>query len=375
MINKTIGIICNIDSPFIIEDLDIKGLGGAETWIIQISLQLAINDYHVIIFNQNKFTMQYDIGNGIEIYPIEHLDRICQYQYFEHIIINRYINNDILDILKRNNNCNNLYFILHDIHLWKNNLFYLGNIDSVLSNNDIKNDYWLNSHLRKIFFMSKWHIDFNKPLCNYDDNLLEVIGNGINISNNIDFDNRDNNILWSSCKERGLDLFITKIMPRIKEKIPDFKLYISSYNNEAGDNSIYQDDIIYLGSLPKEKLYEEMRKHKVSFLPMEHWETFCITSIENISNGVIFLAPYKFGLQTIFKYFESIMLKEGDYNNEEYCNYIANEIVDKINNYKQYIPLQKILYSYIKDNYSWENIFNKLYNIIKTYETNNSYYM
>lgn len=375
MINKTVGFICNLDKPFNINDIYEKGLGGSETWIINIILQFANSGYHIIVFNQNDYTMYYEIGAGIEIFPLYHFNRICTYQYFEHLFFNRNIIDEYLNIIKENNNCNNIYAIVHDMRLWKNNLFFYNDINSVLSNDDINNDEYLKNHLRKIFFMSEWHKNINIEMCNYTEEIVSIIGNGINIQENINYENRDNNMLWSSCKERGLDIFINKIMPRIKQKISDFKLYVSLYNSDMDINSVNRDDIIYLGSLPKEKLYEEMRKHKVSFLPMEHWETFCITSIENIANGIIFLSPFKFGLQTIFKYFESIMLKDGDFNDEEYCDYVANEIVDKINNYNKYINIQKILYSYIKDNYSWKNIFNKLHNIIKYYETNNSYYM
>ena len=376
MLNKTVCIVCPLDSPFNIDDLYNKGLGGAETWVIQMSLQFAANGYHVIIFNVNNYNLCYEYGAGIDILPLYLMDVVCSYQYFEHLFINRYIEKNVIEKLQKYNNCNNLYFILHDINLWKQQPFVINIKSQVFTQEDIDNNDWVKSHLRKIFFMSKWHIDNSQQFCNYDNSLLEIIGNGINIPDEIDYTlDRDNNMLWSSCIERGLDIFIDKILPRIKEKIPDFKLYVSTYSSDTEIKPEYQDNLIFLGSLSKEKLYEEMKKHKVSFLPLVHWETFCITSIENIANGVIFLAPFKFGLRTIFKYFEPIMLKDGNFNDEEYCDYIANEIIDKINNYEQYINLQKILYSYIKDNYSWESIYNKLSNIIKPYETNNSYYM
>ena len=375
MINKTVGFICSLDTPTHIEDLNTKGLGGAETWILQMAIQFASHGYHVIIFNNNNYSLLYDIGGNIDILPMTTLDRICSYQYFEHMFVTRFFNNDIIHKLEEYNNCNNVYGIVHDIHLWNQTPFILHNKDSILTQEKINNNKWLKSHLRKIFFMSQWHIDTNKDVCKYDDSLVEIIGNGINIPNDITFEDRDNNMLWSSCVERGLNLFMDKIFPKVKEKLPEFKVYVASYNKDPELKSEYQDNIEYIGSLSKEQLYSEMRKHKVSFLPLVHWETFCITSIENIANGVIFLSPFKFGLQTIFKYFEPIMLKDGDFNDNEYCNYIANEIVDRINNYNQYINLQKILYSYIKENYSWENIYNKLHNIIKSYETNNSYYM
>ena len=375
MINKTVGFICPVDKEFDINDIYSKGLGGSESWIINMAMQFSDNGYHVIIFNNNEFSMNYEENSGIEILPLWYLNKVSKYQYFEHLFFNRLITIDTINILKENNNCKNIYCIVHDIHLWKNNIFFINDPNSTLNNDDIIENKYLQEHLRKIFFMSDWHVSINKQLCKYDDSLIDIIGNGINIPDSIDFNNRDNNILWSSCKERGLQLFIDKILPRIVKKIPDFKLYISSYSALPDVKSDYQDHIKILGLLNKTDLYNEMKKHKVSFLPLQHWETFCITSIENVVNGVIFISPYKFGLKTIFKYFEPLFIKDGNYDDDNYCDYVVNEIIYKINNYDQYINIQKILYSYIKDNYSCQKIFNNLLDKIKVYETSNSYYL
>ena len=374
MINKTVCFICNLDNPFDINDIYYKGLGGSETWVINMVMKLS-EYYHIILFNQNNYTVTYsDFNKGIDIYPLDYLDRVCSYHYFEHVFFNRNIIDDYLNIFKKYDNCNNIHCIVHDLRLWKTYVFYINDINCILTNDDINNDEYLKSHLKKIFFMSDWHYDDNK-IYNYDDELISIIGNGIDIPENISFINKDNSMLWSSCRERGLDLFINKIMPKIINKIPDFKLNIAIYNNQQDLNELNSEHIQFLGSLSKQELYNEMQKHKVSFLPLNHWETFCISALEHIINGTIFLSPFKYGLQTTFKYFKDIMLKDGNYEDNEYCEYVANEIIDKINNYNKYINIQKILYLYIKDNYSWESISHKFYNTIKLYEKDNSYYM
>ena len=367
-----IAFICEIDNPFDINSLEYSGLGGSETWILNMAFNLCQMDYHVIIFNQNNYTC-YNL-NGIEILPISELELISTYITFEHVFINRYFDPNIINIFKENNNCNNLYFVLHDIRLWKANGEYIFNdLNNCLKYEDIENDLWLKSHIKKIFMMSKWHRDFNND-CEYPEKLVEIIGNGINIPTLDNSIKRDNNIFWSSCLERGFDdILINKIMPLVHQKNPNIKLYVSSYNplpEAKYDNLEY---VIPLGSLTKEQLYKEMQKHMISFLPLTHWETFCITSIEAISNNMELVCPFKYGLQTIFEYFEDLFIQDGDYENQEYCEYVANEIVNKIDNYysKDSIIRRNILYKYVIDNYSWEHISKKLYNIISKYEKSN----
>ena len=374
MINKTVGFICEVDNPFNIADLSEKGLGGAETWIINMALKCSEN-YHVIIFNQNNYSMNYNIGLGIDIYPLEYISTITSYQYFEHLFINRRIDFNIIELFKMYDSCNNIYGVAHDKHFWKGPLYILDNPEFIFTNNDLNNDEYLKNHFRKIFYMSDWHVNVNKDLCKFDDSMYEIIGNGINIPENISYENRDNNILWSSCPERGLDIVINQILPKLIKKIPDIKLYISTYSSAPDIPKDMQEHVEFLGSLSKNDLYKEMQKHKVSFLPLTHWETFCITSIENIANGAIFLSPLKFGLKTIFKYFEPLFLQDGDYNDEQYCDYVVNNIEYVINNYNKCINMQKVMRAYIVDNYSKDNIYNKLHNIIKVYEKDNSYYM
>ena len=49
--------------------------------------------------------------------------------------------------------------------------------------------------------------------------------------------------------------------------------------------------------------------------------------------------------------------------------YVANDIIDKIKNYNKYAQLRSILYEYVKDNYSWNSIANKINNVLISYES------
>lgn len=370
MYKKVVVFVCEIDHPFETNSLQ-SGLGGAETWILNMAFRFMDQNYHVLIFNQNDYS--YYQLNGLEIYPISNLEEISSYVYFEHVFISRYYNPKILEIFKKNHNVHNIYYVVHDIRLWKNLSNNIDDLNSSLLFSDFKDDEWISKHLHKIFYMSDWHVQTNQ-FCGFPENLIDVIGNGINLPTIDPMINRDDNILWSSCIERGLDnILIDKIMPRIHKKLPNIKIYLASYNPLPESKYDSLGYIISLGSLSKDQLYQEMQKHKISFLPLSLWETFCITSIESVSNGMEFISPFKYGLTTTFKYFKEWFLKDGDFNNPEYCQYVADYIIDKIEKYNspESNTKRNILREYIKDNYSWEKIFDKLYNTIKVYETSN----
>lgn len=370
MVKKTIGILCLNCQPFDYNSLN-NGLGGTETWILYISEYLQKIGYQVMIFNDNNYT--FINSNQVQFYPISWFDNLSTYHYFEHIFILREYNYHYLNMIKENQCTNNIYFILHDIRLWLQNIpRYIDNDENFFNYDRDINDPWLKEHIKKFFFMSNWHLNENKKYFPIDK--CEIIGNGIVFENYDENLERDNSILFSSCFNRGLDILVEKIAPKVRKVIPDFNIYVASYDNNLDNKYNELEYVINLGSLGKSDLYNEIRKHKVWFLPLTHWETFCITILENIANDVNIICPYKYGIQDIMKYFNILCIEDGNYDDDQYCELVSNHIIDKINNYDKYKPVRTMLKNYIKDNYTWEKIGSKLYNIIKTYETNNSYY-
>lgn len=369
MLKKVVGFICEIDEPFD-SNIESGSYGGAETWIFKIAEQFAQHGYHVIIFNKINYN---HICNDIEFVQWDFIESRLSHQYFTHIFINRIYNQDIINLIRQCDCCENIYFIAHDMRLWhtKSIFKYIDVKDTFMGLSDIWQDDWHKQHIHNLFVMSDWHKACNLEYFNND--FLQVIGNGVDIKpieNNI----RDNSILWSSCYNRGLNILVERIAPIILQFIPDFKIYTCSYSQELPDNYQNCPYIINLGQLNKQDLYNEMRKHKVTYLPLTHWETFCITVIENILNDVEVVCPFKFGVQTTLKYFNNILIQDGDYNNVEYCNYVAQEIINKMANYDNNSTIRTILKTYIADNYSWSSIYNKLYLYISKYETNNCNY-
>lgn len=371
---KIIAFIClQTILPIHFNSLD-NGLGGSETWLIKMSKELTKAGYHIIIFQSSREIL---LKDNIEIVPLSIMANRLSYQKINHLIFYRICDFEILSLIKEYDCCDNIYMIAHDQCMWKYNntdkgiQFYPQNNNCVVSwYDDINTSNYYKNHIKCLFLMSDWHYSINRHL--YPREFIEIIGNGIDIPNDESEIEKDNSILWSSCYERGIDILVDKIAPLVRKEIPDFQIYTCSYNNNLPEQ--YKNQVIDLGSLNKTDLYNEIKKHKVWFLPLSYWETFCITALENIVNDVEIVIPYDYGLTTTLKYFKDNCIYKGDYNNNEYCQYVADEIIQRIKNYNN--EDRKLIRSFmkniIKDNYSWKTISQKFINILSKYEKNNS---
>ena len=361
MNKKVVCFICKVDAPFNGNSLN-TGLGGSETWTLQMANKFANNGYHVIVFNDIQ---QHMIYGDVEYVPYNMMELRFTYQYFNYIFILRCIDQKMLRMIKDNNENNNIYLVAHDIHFWINedDKRIILNNRSFDFEKDLKDNEWAQKHIKKIFFMSKYHYEQNKSY--YPENICRILGNGIDIENS-EYPNRDNSILWSSCYERGLDTLCEYITPVIIRKIPDFKIYCCSYNGDVPNEYKKYPFVVNLGKLSKSDLYKEMRKHKAWVYPNTFFETFCITAIEQAMCDVELVMPLGHGLSTIFDIFHSNFLYEG-YDFYANSTNVANIVIERIQDY--YNEDRKIIRNsirnYIIKEYSWDSIYNKFIDELK----------
>lgn len=361
MNKKVVCFICAVDSPFNNNSLDV-GVGGSETWTLQMAKNFANHGYHVIVFNNIQ---QHMIYGDIEYIPYYMIENRFSYQYFNYIFVLRAINDNIINMIRKNDENNNIYVIVHDINLWRYNeeTNIIGKDDAFDYERDLKDNDWAKEHIKKIFFMSNYHLEENKS--HFPTNICTVLGNGIDIENSTQ-QIRDNSMLWSSCYERGLDILCEYIAPKIIEKIPDFKIYCCSYNGDVPDEYRKYPFIINLGKLSKSDLYKEMRKHKVWVYPNTFFETFCITAIEQAMCDVDIVMPMGHGLSTIFDIFSDNFFYEG-YDFIKNADNVANTIIERIQNYNNEDRqiIRSSIRNYIIQEYSWNSIFNKFMEQLK----------
>lgn len=347
-------------------DLQNCAAGGSETWIIEITNYLQSLDYcQCIIVQPNECSFYYMQQNGVLYINKECFKNFVKHTKIDECCFVRWIDSNMIDLLSQYYNKLDTYFVVHDIGFFKDG--------EMLKYSDIQNNEFLKNNFKKIICMSEYAIMENHYCTEIPLEYYEYLGNGINTTyidkSKIDNGNKDDDLIWTSRVERGLHILANNIFPLYKKEFPNAKLYVATYMNELPEDLQNNEDIIFLGGLGKEDLYNEMLKHKIFFYPNTFPETFCISILEAILCGNELVMPYRHGPQTTLKIFKDLLQDESlDYDNcttEDY-ELAANLLVKHNKFYYNNTNKKKrqIMRNYINKEYSWEAICNKFINIL-----------
>lgn len=344
--------------------------GGSETWLIQIANEFA-KHAQVDVYCDCE---NYKHNDNLEYINFNNFTKLNK--KYDFVILNRFFfKNGInyITYIKTHHQANHIYVQIHDLSfISENKLLPAGyNIDK----------FGLNYDFVTIVTLNEWHK--NNLISQYNSLIKKpiYIPNGVDLSLFPTMENkqRDNRILWSSSKHRGLDILINDIYPIVKKDIPDFGIDIASYENNIDEYNIDNKDINILGQLTKTQLYDEMQKHKVWFYPCTFAETFCITAIEAIMNGQEIVSPCHHGLSSTLEYTNEIAMKSHFSSISEVYNKAVKEAAKKIINIlkKDNVDDKPLVYERIKDKivneYNWSYSVNKYLTHYKSisYDENN----
>lgn len=282
-----------------INSIDNNALGGSETWLTQISKEFSKN-HRVDVYCE---TAERCNADNLTYIPLK--DTIVNFLElknngfkYDFIILNRLIiryNINFIVLIKQYELTDNVFIQVHDLSIPNDrrddHIYYDQEIhDFLINDNIVKGIITLNEWHKQNFILQYPSIQKDKIFC---------IPNGLDLDlftyqNN----NRDNRILWSSHKDRGLDILINYIYPIVKKEIPDFGIDVAGYG-DLSDINTYDKDVKILGNLSKKDLYKEMSKHKAWFYPGTFPETFCLTMLEQIVNETIPVTPFTYGMKNV----------------------------------------------------------------------------
>lgn len=357
--NNIIGIYDGVDINYDENSLE-DGIGGSESWVVYISEALAkIHNMHIFVYCNCEYHVHKRYHN-IEFRPKKYFFE--SNLKYDALIISRILSDELLNKLKQSECCHNIYLMAHDTILRRNN-FYDNYLESQIKYDQFIHDNFLIKNVKKIFALSKWHKEYLISESHFPANLIELTAHGCN-ENLLNINNeskRDNNIFWTNAIYRNFDLLVNDIAPKIKDNIPDFKIYFSFYGelDENYQDLINNDYVINLGKLGKNDLYNEMIKHKCSFYPTIFAETFCISCMEQALCDVQLVMPLRFGPATIFEPYKYQFMDENIwFDSEEQIN---NTVLQIINANKTYydedkILLRKSIKNYLINKYNWDDI-------------------
>jgi hypothetical protein len=314
-------IICIVTDggwePWTGKDIETKGLGGSETWIIETAKN--ISNCTVVVFCK---TNKSDMYNGVSYNPIELFHEFISKTRVEYCIISRYT--EYIPVAIKGH-AQNIFVVFHDN--LENNLIIP-----------------LHSKIKCLFGLTKWHANniksifpqFNVDYINYGINLL---GTHTKIKNSF---------IYSSFPNRGL-IVLLRMWKKIKEILPDATLNVFCNLDQTWVNSvakeqmeeikqtINQEGIKNHGWVSKNVLSEAWNFSDYWLYPCIFEETFCHTALEAAISKTLVITN---GLAALSETAKNGIIIEGDPLTQEWQNKCLRIIKEK--NYES-----------IEQNYNW----------------------
>jgi FkbM family methyltransferase len=322
------------------KDILTKGVGGSETWAIEMARYIKRNfNYNVIVFC--KCEKQDNFENVIYI-PLNKIYSFLKNNLIHTCIVSRFT--EYLPIAYEGNT-ENVYLILHDI----------GPIGEIIPKN---------KKLKKVICLSEWHASHFQKSYPILSDITDSFHYGVDITKFKKTSNNNNetiNFIYSSFPNRGLSVLL-KMWDKIKQYIPNAILHIFSdvygqwvnqnYPQEMEEIKNYLFDnndekgIIYHGWVSKEKLANAWKNADVWFYPCKFAETFCLTALESAISKTLVITNDLAALQNTVGN-RGVVIK-GDVTSEEWQQNALQEIIHILsqeNDYKKQQLIQK--------NYEW----------------------
>ena len=269
--------------PWTGKDIETKGLGGSETWIIETARYLG-EYFNVVVFcNCEKPEFYNNVGYN----PISLFHEFIATTVVEYCIISRFT--EYLPVALKGH-AKNVGVIFHDIL----------QSETVLP---------INPKLKWVFGLTQWHADQIKQLFPQ----FDVIYQGYGINETPFEIKKPHNFIYSSFPNRGL-LVLLRMWSRIKEVLPDATLNVycnldHEWSNQVAPDqlqeikeTIHQIDVTNFGWVPKPVLMKAWARADYWLYPCIFEETFCLTALEAAISKTKVITNGLAGLQFTAKY-------------------------------------------------------------------------
>ena len=267
-------------APWTGSDILNKGVGGSETYIIEMARYIQKQGFFKVIVFCN--CISHTIFEGVEYIPIVNYPPFIKNVEFHTCVISRFSEYLPAAICGK---AENVYLVLHD-------LTPSGNVIPV------------HDKLKKIFCLSEWHVEYFLNIFPQFKDITMPFYYGIdNTFGKYTFEKYtfedlvENKFIYSSFPNRGL-LQLLQMWPRIVDKFPNATIHIYSdvngkwVNNVAGEMMQQIRDLLdqtennkklnifYYGWVKKAELADAWKTSQYWFYPCTFMETFCLTAVE-----------------------------------------------------------------------------------------------
>ena len=319
------------------KDILTKGLGGSETYIIEMSKYIqSFGHYQVIVFCDCEKT---DVFQNVEYKPFQQYYLFAKTYEIDTCFISRY--SEFLPFTIKSH-VQNINLLVHDLTM-----------TGIIIPMDKK--------LKNVFCLTEWHRKFFLDVCPELKEITRVLSHGIHI----DYDDaHDANkkipykFIYSSMANRGL-LQLLMMWTKIHFIEPRASLHIYTdldgefINNSCPDiikqiryliEDLKRANVHYHGFVDKKTLHSSWKTADVWFYPCVFKETFCLTALEAAASKTLAITTDLAGLnETVGR--RGILLN-GQPNTTEWFDY-AIETVFRI------LKEEKNKKQLVESNFKW----------------------
>ena len=244
-------------------------LGGSETAVIQIAQALFSLGHQVRVYNNCPAPGDY---GGVRYFDKSTLIEHAALVIFDILIVSRYYNFFMVPVQARLK------------VLWNHDtLDTIGEFPQYLDRFDL------------MFNLSRYHLD------NYAAKVPASVKKAVITRNGLDFDlidrasagvDKDDSVIYVSRPERGLEVLLAHIWPRIREMLPHLTLNVCGYDpgqvlphvaeahRRIGELMRTTPEVVNLGPLKKDEYYRRLARARALLYPCTFPEISCIAVLE-----------------------------------------------------------------------------------------------
>jgi len=331
-----------------------KAIGGSETACIQLAETLARQGHRPIVFcNTDGPTMR----DGVTYMSIGWVQQkngsMFPKGFFDYV---RSTPHDVLVVMR-------LPGILQWEFKSKVNLLWQHDLATKTGPSNFHMTCW---NIDRILLPSAFMKAQYQEVHSGPDALYHLTRNGIDLKmiDSVPDQERDRfKIMFTSRPERGLDIMLREVFPRILKREPKATLYISRYDDVA-TLPLYQecarmaqqfgDRVVNLGNLGKADLYGHYKQARVYAYSSVFEEISCISYAEFSACGGVFVGPWKAALPETAGGTGILIRDDGSIGRSgdpldkglgpvsaKFCDRMADEVVDLIHNDERWEALSK----------------------------------
>ena len=280
-----------------------KSLGGSETAAIQLAEALARMGHHLTLFCN---TEREHMANKVYYTPIGWVQNRINGAMFAKGYFD-FMRSVPMDVLIAQRLPGFLGFEFNT----KVNILWQHDLATRTGPSNFHNVLW---NIDKIAVPSDFMRKQYQKIHGGPDHLYQVLRNGIDlelidatakseVGGEIERDRF--RLTYTSRPERGLDILLREVFPRILAKEPRAQLFLSRYEDPTllplyqqleGEMKRFGDRIVNLGNLGKRELYYNYRKSRLLLYPSQFEEIFMITAQEAGACGLPMVASNKAAL-------------------------------------------------------------------------------